>query len=123
MQQSDGEEKGDEKKFITSPADIEVHHNVKLQDADIKEQYKEQFKEPCKKFTDIFTKDASDIGKTKLVTMDIDAGDNSLIYQRPYNVPFKHASWVQRALELLEKAGIIVRSVSLWASSIVIVPK
>ena len=35
----------------------------------------------------------------------------------------KHAVWVQRELEILEKAGVIVRSVSPWASPIVIVPK
>ena len=82
-----------------------MHCKVELEDADIEEQYKEQFKELCKKFTDIFSKDASDIGKTKLVTMDIDTGDNSPICQRPYNLPLKHASWVQKELELLEKAG------------------
>ena len=69
MQHSDGEEKADEKKFITSPTDIDMHHKVELEDGDIEEQYEEQFKELCKKFTDVFSKDASDIGKTKLVSM------------------------------------------------------
>ena len=71
MQHSDCEEKADEKKFITSPVDIAVHCKVELEDADIEEQYKEQFKELCMKFTDIFSEDANDIGKTKLVNMDI----------------------------------------------------
>ena len=35
----------------------------------------------------------------------------------------KHTEWVQRELEILEKAGVIVRSVSPWASLIVVVPK
>ena len=35
----------------------------------------------------------------------------------------KHTKWVQRELEILEKAGVIVRSVSPWASPIVVVPK
>ena len=35
----------------------------------------------------------------------------------------KHAAWVQKELEILEKAGLIVRGVSPWASSIVVVPK
>ena len=35
----------------------------------------------------------------------------------------KHTEWVQRELEILEKAGVIVRSVSPWASPIVVVPK
>ena len=35
----------------------------------------------------------------------------------------KHAAWGQRELEILEKAAVIVRSVSPWASPIVVVPK
>ena len=35
----------------------------------------------------------------------------------------KHTEWVQRELEILEKAGVIVRSVSPWASPIVVAPK
>ena len=35
----------------------------------------------------------------------------------------KHAAWVQKELEILDKAGVIVRSVSPWASPIVVVPK
>ena len=81
LQHSDREGKADKKKFITSPVDIDMPHKVDLEDADREEQYKEQFKELCKKFTDIFSKDASDIGKAKLVTMDIDTGDNSPIFQ------------------------------------------
>ena len=100
MQHSDGKEKADEKKFTTSPADIDEHCKFELEDADIEEQYREQFKDLCKKFTDIFSKDASDIGKMRLVTMDIDTGDNSAICQRPYNLPLKHSSWVHKELEL-----------------------
>ena len=35
----------------------------------------------------------------------------------------KHVEWVKKELNILEAAGIIVRSVSPWASPIVIVPK
>ena len=45
------------------------------------------------------------------------------ITQKPYTLPLKHTEWVQRELEILEKAGVIVRSVSPWASPIVVVPK
>ena len=55
--------------------------------------------------------------------MEIDTNDSLPITQRPYTLPLKHATWVQKELEILEKAGVIVRSVSPWASSIVIVPK
>ena len=55
--------------------------------------------------------------------MEFDTGDSPPITQRPYTHPLKHATWVQKELEILEKAGILVRSVSAWASPIVVVPK
>ena len=55
--------------------------------------------------------------------MEIDTGDSQLITQKPYTLPLKHDLWVEKELEILEKAGVIVRSVSPWASPIVIVPK
>ena len=112
-----------EKKFITSLVDIEIHRKVELQDADITEAQQNAFKELCNEFKDIFSIDSSDIGKTPLIEMEIDTGDSLPITQKPYTLPLKHATWVQKELEILEKAGVIVRSVSPWASPIVIVPK
>ena len=123
MSNLDNEEIEVEKKFITSPADVEVHWKVELQDADVSDVHKQQFKELCAEFSDIFSKDSGDLGRTLLVIMDIDTGDNPHISQRPYNLPLKHADWVERELDNLEKVGVITRSVSLWASPIVIVPK
>ena len=96
-----------EKKFITSPADVEVHQKVNLQDAEITEENLQQFKQLCKEYDDIFSKDSTDIGRTPLVTMEIDMGDSPPITQRPYNLPLKHSDWVQRELDTLEKAGVI----------------
>ena len=112
-----------EKKFITSPADIDIHQKVELQDAEVSEEHQNAFKELCNEFKDIFLVDSSDIGKTPLVEMEIDTGDSPPITQKPYTLPLKHAKWVQKELEILEKAGVIVRSVSPWASPIVVVPK
>ena len=77
----------------------------------------------CKEFEDVFSKDSTDIAKTPLITMGIDTGDSPPICQKPYNLPLKHREWVQKELETLEKAGVIVRSISSWASPIVVVPK
>ena len=115
--------KNKEKKFITSPADIEVHRKVELQDADITEVQQNAFRELCNEFKDIYSIDSSDIGIAYLIEMEIDTGDSLPITQKPYALPLKHATWVQKELEILEKAGVIVRSVSPWASPIVIVPK
>ena len=112
-----------EKRFITSPADIEVHRKVDLQDADITETQRKAFKDLCTEFKDIFSMDSGDIGKTPLLEVEIDTSDSLPITQKPYTLPLKHTTWVQRELEILEKAGVIVRSVSPWASPIVVVPK
>ena len=112
-----------EKKFITSPADKEVHQKIELQDAIVSEEQQNTFKELCNEFRDIFSVDSGNIGKTPLIEMEIDTGDSPPITQKPYTLPLKHAEWVQKELDILEKAGVIVRSVSPWASPIVIVPK
>ena len=58
-----------------------------------------------------------------LFEMEIDTENHPPIVSKPYTLPLKHYEWVQREIETLEKAGIIERSISLWASPVVIVPK
>ena len=74
-------------------------------------------------FNDIFSTDSNDIGKMPLLEVEIDTCDSLPITKKPYTLPLKHTKWVQRELGILEKARVIVRSVSPWASPIVIVPK
>ena len=45
------------------------------------------------------------------------------IPSKPYTLPLKQYKWVQREIETLEKAEIIERSISPWASPVVIIPK
>ena len=92
-----------EKKFITSLAEVNTHRKMQLQDAKVTKEYREKFRLLCKEFEDIFSKDSTDIGKIPLITMDIHTEDSPPVCQRPYNLP--------------------VRSISPWASPIVIVPK
>ena len=112
-----------DKKFITSPAQIESQRRVKLQNAPITDEIRSHFKELCNGYTDIFSKSSEDIGHTPSLKMDIDTGDSPPVCQKPYSLPLKHVEWVTKELEILEKAGVISRSVSPWASPIVIVPK
>ena len=55
--------------------------------------------------------------------MDIDTGDSPPSAKKPYTLPLKHYEWVQQEIESLERAGIITRSVSPWASPVVMVLK
>ena len=115
--------KGDKKGFITSPADIDPREPVKLRDAEVTPQHRKAFEDLCSEFETIFSKDSADLGKTPLLKMDIPTGDSPPITQRPYTLALKHVQWVQEEIEILEKAGIIAKSVSPSASPIVIIPK
>ena len=109
--------------FICSPADVPGPRKVQLQDKDIATDIRQKFEELCEEYGEAFSKNNEDIGRTKLVKMDIDTGDSPTVSSRPYTLPLKHYEWVQREIESLERAGVITKSMSKWASPIVIVPK
>ena len=90
MQEGEFEKENVEKKFITSPADIEVHRKVELQDADISKEQLQAFKDLCTEFNDIFSTDSGDIGKTPLLEVEINTGDSLPFIQKPYTLPLKH---------------------------------
>ena len=109
--------------FITSPADVAGPHKSNLQDFKVTEVETKALKDLYEKYSDVFSENSGDIGRTSLIKTDIDTGDNPPACQRLYTLPLKHAEWVKKELNILEAAGIIVRSVSPWASPIVVVPK
>ena len=109
--------------FICSPADVPGHCKVRLQEKEISGDIHQRFEGLCEEYGQAFSKDNEDIGRTKLVKMDVDTGDSPPVSSRPYTLPLKYCEWVQKEIESLEYVGIITRSVSPWASPIVIVPK
>ena len=109
--------------FICSPADVPGPHKVQMQDKDITTDIRQKFEELCEGYGEAFSKNNEDISRTKLVKMDIDTGDSPPVSSRPYTLPLKHYEWVQREIESLEHVGVITKSMSKWASPIVIVPK
>ena len=109
--------------FITFPADVPGPRKVDLQDADITPGTRSAFDPLCEKYPKVFSKGNEDIGRTQLVTMDIDTGDSPPVSSRPYTLALKHHRWVQEEIETLERAGVITKSMSPWASPIVVVPK
>ena len=109
--------------FICSLADVPGPCKVQLQDKDITTDIRQKFEELCEEYREAFSKNNEDIGRTKLVKMDIDTGDSPPVSSRPYTLPLKHYEWVQREIESIECAGVITKSMSKWASPIVVVPK
>ena len=96
---------------------------MELQDAEISGKTQEQFAQLFKEYDDVFSKNNQDIGKTTLIEMEIDTGDSLPVVQSPYTLPLKHYEWVRKEMETLEKAGVIVKSLSPWASPVIVVPK
>ena len=109
--------------FLTSPADVPGPRKVDLQDVDITPHTQSAFDVLCEKYPKVFSKGNEDIGRTQLVTMDIDTGDSPPVSSRTYTLALKHHKWVQEEIKMLERTGIIAKSMSPWASPIVIVPK
>ena len=95
--------------FLCSPADVPGPCKVQLQDKDITTDIRQKFEELCDEYGEAFSKNNEDIGRTKLVKMDIDTGDSPLVSSRPYSLPLKHYEWVQREIESLERAGVIIK--------------
>ena len=109
--------------FLISPGDIYPNRKVELEDADIKEATKVSFEALCEQQHEAFSKNNKDIGRTQLIEMEIDTGDSLPVAQSPYTLPLKHYDWVLQEIDTLEKSGVIERSLSRWASPVIVVPK
>ena len=117
-----------ERKMVTSdlvysPAQVTEHRCMELKDQNISEETRKKFEELKEKYPKVFSLNNEDNGHTQLVTMDIDMSDSPPVCQKPYTLPLKHYNWVQQEIETLECAGVIRKSISPWASPIVVVPK
>ena len=109
--------------LVFSPAQVTEHHQVELKDQHISQETMDRFEILKKKYPEVFSLSKQDIGHTNLVTMHVDMGDSPPICQKPYTLPLKHYSCVQQEIEKLEHVGLIKKSISPWASPIVMVPK
>ena len=105
--------------LVFSPAQVTEHRRVDLKDKEISEQTKQKFEKLKGKYPKVFSISSEDIGWTNLVTMHVDTRNNPPICQKPYTLPLKHYSWVQQEIETLVRAGVIKKSISPWASPIV----
>ena len=82
--------------FITSPADVTGPCKADLQDFEISEEEMKAFHDLCNKYVDVFSNSSGGIGRTPLIKMDIDTGENPPVCQRPYTLPLKHVEWVKK---------------------------
>ena len=112
-----------ESDFLISPGDVYPNRKVELEDADIKDSTRMSFEVLCEQQHEAFSKNNKDIGHTQLIEMEIDTGDSLPVAQSPYTLLLTHYDWVCQEIETLEKSGVIERSLSRWASPVIVVPK
>lgn len=74
-------------------------------------------------FKSLFVKSDLELGRTDLVSMKVETGDNVPIKQRPYRTPWSQRSLVEEHIDSMLKANVIQESASPWASPIVLVNK
>ena len=111
-----------ESDFLISRGDVYPNRKI-LEDADIKDSTRVSFEVLCEQQHKAFSKNNKDIGRTQLIEMEIDTGDSLPVAQSPYTLPLKHYNWVRQEIETLEKSGVIERTLSRWASPVIVVPK
>ena len=112
-----------ESDFLIPPGDVYPNRKVELEDADIKDSTRVSFEVLCEQQHEAFSRNNKDIGHTQLIEMEIDTGDSLPVAQSLYTLPLKHYDWVRQEIETLEKSGVIERSLSRWASPVIVVPK
>ena len=96
---------------------------MELKDQDISPCTRNRFEALKKECNELFLINNQDIVHTSLVAMHVDMEDSPPICQKTCTLPLKHYSWVQQEIKTLENAGAIKKSISPWASPIVMVPK
>ena len=102
-----------ESDLVFSPTQVTEHHCVELKDQDISLETRERFEKLKGKYLKVFLISSQDIGRTNLVTMHVDTGENPPIIQKLYTLPLKHYSWVQQEIKTLEHARVIKRASAL----------
>ena len=73
-------------------------------------------------YNSIVSKSATDIGRTKLIELDIPT-EGPPIACKPYSIPLKYQDFVDQEIKQLEHVGVISHLMSNWASPILPIPK
>jgi len=74
-------------------------------------------------FIEVFSTGPDDIGCTSVVQHHIDTGKARPIRQAPYRLPIHKKAAAEKELQRMKEAGVIVPSMSPWASPAILVPK
>ena len=75
------------------------------------------------RFGSIISRMSTDVGRTKLHTLNVQVTEGSPVFVKQYTIPLKYQSFIDDETKRLEEAGLISRSLSNWSAPCMVVPK
>ena len=75
------------------------------------------------RFGSIISRSSTDVGRTKLHTLDVQVTEGSPVFMKQYTIPLKCQNFIDNKTKRLEEAGLISRSLSNWSAPCMVVPK
>ena len=75
------------------------------------------------KFGSIISRSSTDVGRTKLHTLEVQVTEGSPVFMKQYTIPLKYQNFIDDETKRLEEAGLISRSLSNWSAPCMVVPK
>ena len=75
------------------------------------------------RFGSIISRSSTDVGRTKLHTLDVQVTEGSPVFMKQYTIPLKYQNFIDDETKRSEEAGLISRSLSNWSAPCMVVPK
>ena len=75
------------------------------------------------RFGSIISRSSTDVGRTKLHTLDVQVTEGSPVFVKQYTISLKYQNSIDNETKTLEEAGLISRSLSNWSAPCMVVPK
>ena len=100
-----------------------VVRDLHIEETAVSDAGKRVLKRQITEYSDIFSKNEDDIGKTNMLKHHISTGDAEPVLQRPRRIPLRLREEVERQKNKMPKEGIIEESSSPWCSPIALAKK
>ena len=109
--------------FITSNDQVPMKRPVQHEENQLlSSETKRKLNTIIDEYSDIFSKDQYDIGLSNHPPVEIPTEGPPCI-SAPYTIPLKFRPWANNSINKLLEASMIQRTMSTWASPVIIVPK
>ena len=109
--------------FITNGDQVQQKRPVEHKtSAKVSPEMKKKLAQLIEDYADVFSKNQYHVGKSIHPPIEIPT-EGPLCILAPYMIPLKFRPWADNTLNKLLEAGMIQRTMSMWASPVIIVPK